>query len=88
MQEEGLTAEQCAARDQVHDLIQTHADQLGPWSEEDDPVADEVFLDSWCLIASWTDADGSSFLTRIPSCRLPAHTRAGLLHEGLYGFDD
>lgn len=46
-----------------------------------------VFLDSFVLVASWTGADGEGWLTRIPSRNLRSHTRAGLLHEALYGFE-
>lgn len=85
-----LTPEQVAARDELNDLLQRHAPLLGPWEETDeiDPPADTVFIDGWVLVASWTDADGKGYLTRIPSQNLPNHVRSGLLHEGLYGFDD
>lgn len=90
MIDDGLTPEQQAARDELDDLLQRHCKLLGPWQEtaDDQPVPDNVFLNSWVLMASWTDEEGMSYLTRIPSKNLPMYARAGLLHEGLYGFDD
>lgn len=90
MTDDGLSPQQQAARDEVHDLLQRKADTLGPWDEDETvgPVADNVYLDSWVLMASWTDENGESFLTRIPSRNLAPHARVGLLHEGLYGFED
>lgn len=90
MNEEELNPEQQAARDEVHDLLQRHSTLLGPWQEIDEIEAptDHVYLAGWVLMASWTDSDGKSYLTRIPSKNLVAHHRVGLLHEGLYGFGD
>lgn len=90
MLEDELSPEQVAARDEVHDLLQRHAGLLGPWEENDDigPVDDTRFLTSWVLMASWTDAEGRSFLVRIPSRNLATHEIKGLCHEGLWGFDD
>lgn len=90
MQEGELSAEQRAARDELHDLLQRHASLLGPWRENpemDDP-GPVVFLDTWVLMASWTGADGAGWTTRIPSKSCRTHERVGLLHEGLYGFAD
>lgn len=88
--EKDLSPEQQAARDEIADLLQRHCKLLGPWDEDGDvgPVAENVFLNGWVLMASWTDEDGESFLTRIPSRNLPTYARVGLLHEGLYGFDE
>lgn len=78
---DNLTPEQERARDEVHDLVQQHANLVGP----DEGKA--VFLEHWVLMASWVDADGESFLSRITSRKLPVHARDGLLHQGLYGLD-
>lgn len=90
MTEEELSPAQQAARDELHNLLQRHSALLGPWQEIDDIEAptDHVYLTEWVLMASWTDSDGKGYLTRIPSKDLRSHHRGGLLHEGLYGFDD
>lgn len=90
MTESELSPEQKAARDELHDLLQRHASLLGPWKETDEmeAPADAVFLDTWVIMISWTDANGAGWVTRIPSRNIRTHERVGLLHEGLYGFDD
>lgn len=90
MDDSELSDAQKAARDEVHDLLQRHASLLGPWAETDDMEApdESVFLEGWVLMASWTDGAGVGWLTRIPAKNLPNYARAGLLHEGLYGFED
>lgn len=89
MGEDDFTAEQKAARDELHDLLQRHAKLLGPWNEDGDTdVPEKVFLEDWVFVAAWTDEDGGSWLTRIPSKGLPAYRRDGLCHQGLYGFED
>lgn len=87
MGENDLSPEQRAARDELHDLLQRHVKVLGPYDEDGEtPVPASVFLEEWCLVASWTDEDGDSWLTRVPSKKLQQHRREGLLHQGLYGF--
>ena len=89
MSDEELSEEQKAARDELHDLLQRHARLLGPWNETGEtPVPDTVFLEEWVFVASWTDSDGDGWLTRIPSKALREHRRDGLLHQGLYGFNN
>ncbi len=90
LNESDLTPEQKAARDEIGDLLQRHASLLGPWQETDEMEAphEAVFLDSWVFMASWTDGNGQGWVTRIPSKNIRTHERVGLLHEGLYGFDD
>lgn len=89
MSEDELNADQQAARDELHDLLQRHAKLLGPWNETGDmEVPDKVFVEDWVIVAAWTDEDGGGWLTRIPSKGLPAYRRDGLCHQGLYGFED
>lgn len=90
MTEGELSAEQQAARDELHDLLQRHCKLLGPWDEtgEMGPIPENVFVNGWVIMASWVDEEGDTYLTRIPSKNLPNFARAGLLHEGLYGFED
>ena len=89
MTEDDLGPEQQAARDELHDLLQRHAKLLGPWNETGEhEVPDTVFLEEWVFVASWTDANGDGWLTRIPSKSLRAHRRDGLLHHGIDAFDD
>jgi hypothetical protein len=89
-----LTPAQVVARDRVHDLLAELVDLVGPAFDGagdiepgEGPVG-QVFLSEWALVASWVDEDGDGFITRITSANLPAHHLTGLLHEGLYGFDD
>lgn len=89
-----LTPGQQEARNEIHDLIQRHVQLIGPAFdgndelEPDERPADTVFLDGWVLMADWVDENGEGFLTRVTSRSLRSAHRAGLLHEGLYGFDD
>lgn len=92
---DGLTPEQVIARDRIHDLLAELADLIGPTfggqaAEEldaDEMPQGQVFLGEWITVLAWVDETGESFLTRIGSANLLSHHRAGLLHEGLYGFD-
>jgi hypothetical protein len=87
--EDELSEAQQAARDELADLLQRHAALLGPWDETGEtPVPDTVFLEDWVFVASWTDSQGGTWLTRIPSKDLPQYRRDGLLHQGLYAFAD
>lgn len=89
--DEELSPEQTVARDELHDLLQRHASVLGGgWVDDPDgePQAEQVFLDAWVLVASWTDAEGQGYMTRIPSKNLPSYQRSGLLWEGLHGFEE
>lgn len=88
--ENELSPEQKAARDELHDLLQRHASLLGPWQETEEmvPPSEAVFLDTWILLAAWTDSNGSGWITRIPAKDIRTYQRVGLLHEGLYGFED
>lgn len=92
---DGLTPEQSTARDRIHDLLVELGDLVGPAfggqaAEElgaDEMPQGQVFLGEWVAVLSWVDEDGEGFLTRIGSANLLGHHRAGLLHEGLHGFD-
>lgn len=80
-----------AARGELHDLLQRHADWFGPISEEDEDLpspGDTVFLDRWVIVAAWTDVDGECFSTRIVSKGCPRYVRDGLLHQALFRYDD
>lgn len=89
MGEDELSEAQKAARDEVHDLLQRHVKLLGPWDETGDmDVPENVFLEEWVLVTAWTDQEGGTWLTRIPSKDLPGYRRDGLCHQGLYGFED
>lgn len=84
-----LSPDQERAREQLNDLLQSLAEHLGPWDEDEDgtiDVAPPCFVDGWVLVANWVDSTGSSFIVRIPSAHLPIHARSGLLHEALHGF--
>lgn len=87
-----LTPTQKEAQAKVHDLLGELSTLLGPSSfpgEEDNPPAGNWLCSEWVMIVNWMDADtGAAFLTRIGSANLQGAHRAGLLHEGLYGFDD
>lgn len=87
VRDDGLSPGQRAAREELEQLLQRHAEHLGPWDEDGDiDVEPPCFLDGWILVANWTDSSGDGYLVRIPSANLPIHARVGLLHEGLYGF--
>lgn len=84
----GLPPDQEAARTELHDFLTRHADTIGPVDYEDEDIdpPDTVFLDSWNLVCSWTDADGESWLTQMGSRGSADYQRMGLLHAGLRMF--
>lgn len=88
MDDSDLSPEQIQARSDLHDFMQARSALLGPWDEDGDPVGEHKYLTGWVLMAAWTDEHGGTFLMRICSENLPGYQRVGLLHEGLYGFDD
>ncbi len=88
-----LTPEQVAAQQRIHELLSELAEAVGPsgWPEEDEgaPEGATMLLSEWVIMANWLNADdGKGFLTRFNSANLQTAHRVGLLHEGLYGFDD
>lgn len=90
------TPAQETAQHRIHELLSELADQVGPWGdgaaedelEPEDQPQGQVFLSEWAAVLYWVDQEGDGFSTRITSANLPAHHRAGLLHEGLWRFDD
>lgn len=83
--DEGLNPRQIAARDGLHDFLQANSREFGPWDEDTGETIPEQV---WVVVVAWTDESGGSWLTRMPSRGLPGYQRNGLLHEGLYGFED
>lgn len=88
------TPEQERAQNRVHDLLAELVDVIGPRFDGqaeldvDDMPQGSVFLGEWVFVGSWIDETGAGFTTRIESPNLLPHHRVGLLHEGLYGFDE
>lgn len=89
---ERVTPEQREAQDRIHALLTELADAVGPagWDGEGGAVTgSNVLLSEWVIMANWLNADdGEGYITRFASARLQSAHRVGLLHEGLYGFDD
>jgi hypothetical protein len=87
--------EQESAQNKVHDLLASLAAVWGPGtpgSDDDLAVEDEpegaVFLSEWVVVAAWVDETGKNFVSRYGSPSLPGHHMKGLLHDGLFGFED
>lgn len=84
------------AQQRVHELLTELTELLGPAAYPDDPFPDQPapdqplwVLDGWVLVASWLEVESRvGFCTRTWSPHLPAHARTGLLHMGLFQFDD
>lgn len=91
MTDEELTPGQVKARDALHETLRQYAKELGPnFAANIDEGQTGTFEPSgWVLMAVWTRLeDGEQFTVRMPSEKLGSIMRVGLLHEGLYGFDD
>lgn len=89
---EPLTPAQREAQERIHVLLNELAEAIGPSGWEDEPGTPpgaNVLLSEWVIVANWLDAsDDAGYLTRFGSANLQTAHRVGLLHEGLYGFDD
>lgn len=67
----------------IAEAIQSASGLVGPSD------GDTVRLLRWVAVAGWVDlATGETVLSRFGSDGLLTHERVGLLHEGLYGFND
>lgn len=87
------SAEMEAARNRIHDLLAELADILGPGADGAELEAGEdpegqLFLSEWVIVTAWVDETGHSFTSRYGSPGIALHHLKGLLHEGLFGFED
>jgi hypothetical protein len=90
-----IKPEQAVAQQRIHDLLGELADLVGPaaWHDDPDepgpPAGTRMVISEWVIVANWMDIEtGDGYLTRFGSHRLQSAHRVGLLHEGLYGFDE
>ena len=100
MKENDLTPAMQQARASVHAALSDEAiSPTSDWHAIDcgcddtlcplQPPTGPWLLTEWVAVLAFVNAEtGESWMTRLPSEKLPVHHRSGLLHEGLHGFDD